>query len=102
MTKFVSVVVGFFLVALTIKVSDGQSVKPLAVAVAFGAITQVGKKNFVGTAAIAKIMDCWLSMKVGAQMIGPHSLHWTPVCIGPLHCLQWTYTTTLLLRYYSH
>ena len=67
--KFVSVVVDFFLVALTIEVSDGQSVRSLAVAVASGAITQVGRENFVGTVAIAKVMGCGVSVKVGAQVI---------------------------------
>ena len=49
--KFVSVVVDFFLVALTIEVSDGQSVRSLAVAVAYDVITQDGRENFVGILA---------------------------------------------------
>ena len=59
----------FFLVAFTIEVSDRQSVRPLAVAVASGAITQVGRENFVGTVAITKVMGCGVSVKVGAQVI---------------------------------
>ena len=67
--KFVGVAVDFFLVALTMKVSDGQSVRSLAVAVVSGAITQVGRENFVGTVAIAKVMGCGVSVKVGSQVI---------------------------------
>ena len=67
--NFISIVVDFFLVVLTIEVSDGQSVRPLAVAVASGAITQVGRENFVGTVAITKVMGCGVSVKVGAQVI---------------------------------
>ena len=43
--------------------------RPLAVAVASGVITQVGSENFVGTATIAKVIGCWFSVNVGAQMI---------------------------------
>ena len=67
--KFVNVAVDFFLVALTIEVSDGQSVRSLAVAVAYGAITQVGRENFVGIVAITKVMGCGMSVKVGAPVI---------------------------------
>ena len=45
--KFVDVAVDFFLVAITTEVSDRQSVRSLAVAVVYGAVTQVGRENFV-------------------------------------------------------
>ena len=67
--KFVDVAVDFFLVAITTEVSDRQSVRSLAVAVAYGAITQVGRENFVGIVAITKVMGCGMSVKVGAPVI---------------------------------
>ena len=66
--KFVDVAVDFFLVVITTKVSDRQSVRSLAVAVAYGAISQVGRENFVEIVAITKVMGSGMLVRVGAPV----------------------------------